>query len=45
MIFISYFSDSKIQSDTALPSLTQSMAKINMVDVVKEEDIYQSTKF
>ena len=43
------FSETKIQADTALASLTQSRAKVNFADLDKdaeeEEDIYQSTKF
>jgi len=40
-------SDTKIQADTARRSLSQSMGKVNMIDMDKEEeeDIYQSTKF
>ena len=46
-IFLIYFSDTKIQADTARRSLSQSMGKVNMIDMDKEEeeDIYQSTKF
>jgi len=41
------FSETKIQADTALHSLSQSMAKVNMLEINKdeEEEIYQSTKF
>ena len=41
------FSETKIQADTALASLSQSMAKVNMMerDKEEEEEIYQSTKF
>ena len=41
------FSETKIQADTALASLSQSMAKVNMMEMDKEEEeeIYQSTKF
>eukprot|EP00092_Neocalanus_flemingeri_P023635 GFUD01025636.1.p1 GENE.GFUD01025636.1~~GFUD01025636.1.p1 ORF type:complete len:276 (-),score=89.38 GFUD01025636.1:112-939(-) len=41
-------SETKIQADTALHSLSQSMAKVNMMEINKEEEeeeIYQSTKF
>jgi len=40
-------SETKIQADTALASLSQSMAKVNMMEMDKEEEeeIYQSTKF
>ena len=48
LIFVS-FSETKIQADTALHSLSQSMAKVNMMEMNKEEEeeeeIYQSTKF
>lgn len=42
-------SETKIQADTALHSLSQSMAKVNMMEMNmnkdEEEEIYQSTKF
>jgi len=38
-------SETKIQADTARRSLSQSMAKVNMMDKEEEEEIYQSTKF
>ena len=42
------FSETKIQADTVLASLSQSMVKVNMMEMDKEEEeeeIYQSTKF